>query len=217
MKDNKVKKEPRRLTKDEAHSKNHVGTIVDKFWTMIPRDHSAFKSNPLSMPSPHDHLLLLGKKVVELCEAKGCFFEDRLKKENDHNAWMRLLGAWVLYSKRFTDAGTKMPSRSEISQKTGIGASSLTNFLNARRGITLKGLKTLSDFLGVKPLDIRPELGASEICSNNRIIMKNMATISHGLDELSTDIEAMRNNENDLEIAMIINKIGLIKDVILKS
>lgn len=210
----KSEKSFRRTPNNERHIKNHVGTIVDKFWAIIPEDHSAFKSNPLIMPSPHEHLLLLGKKVVDLCEEKGYFFEDRLKKENDYDAWMRLLGAWVLHAKDKVIEDGRMESRSDISEEIGIGASSLTNFLNARRSITLKGLKILSSYLGVKPLDIRPELGASEICSNNRTIRKNMATANSRLDEVASDLELMRNDDNDLEVSTILNKIRLVQEVI---
>lgn len=192
--------------------KNHIGMVVDRFWTQIPRDHFAYKSNPSSMPAPHQHFLSLGQEVIRVCEMKGCSFDVKLSSDEDIFAWTRLLGAWVLFCRsRFIVEG-KLPSRSAVAHEVDLDPSSLTNFLNARRPITLKALQSLSHLMGVKPLDIRPEMGASELYSKERKAAKSMASIRNNLDSILRDLRNISDDPDADNLSAVIDKVKALKN-----
>lgn len=206
--------EPIQTDRHDKHlfPRNQVGIIVDKFWKLIPEDHAAQRINPMSMPVPHEHLLNLGREVIRVCEAQGYVFENKLSKDTDISAWMRLLGAWVCYCRdRIAKEGV-MPSRASIAEEIGLGPSSLTNFLNARRAVTLKALRALSDKMGVKPLDIRPEMGASEVYSQERKAKKCMASIRSKLDDLLHDLEDLPDYPSKDELQGVMGKVHALRD-----
>lgn len=201
-------------TRPDKHlfARNQVGLIVDRFWKLIPEDHAAHRINPMQMPAPHEHLLNLGQEVIRACESNGYVFENKLIKEADVSAWMRLLGAWVCYCRDRIAQDGSLPSRACIAEEMGIGASSLTNFLNARRAVTLKALRALSVKMGVKPLDIRPEMGASEVYSQERKVKKCMASIRSKLDDLIHDLEDLPEYPSAHELEGVLSKAHAIRE-----
>lgn len=192
--------------------KNHVGMVVDKFWKIIPKGHYAFKVNPIVMPVPHQHYLMLGMEVIKVCEEQGYRFEDKLHKSVDRDAWIRLLGAWVCYSRQRIEREGEMPSRNCIAQEMGLDAASLTNFLNARRPITMNGLKILTQFLGAKTLDIRPEMGASEVYSQDRKIKKNMLSIRSSLQSILDEMHKLEVSQENVSFTHVIERLEALKE-----
>lgn len=198
---------------DKAYlTRNQVGVVVDKFWALIPGDHPAQRINPMLMPVPHESLLHLGREVISVCESKGYRFENKLTRDADIAAWTRLLGAWVCYCRQRISKDGTLPPRAFLAEEMGIGPSSLTNFLNARRAVTLKALKAFADKLGVKPFDIRPEMGASEVYSQDRKIKKCMTSIRSKLDDLLHDLEDLPDYPSRDELQGVVEKIHAIRD-----
>jgi hypothetical protein len=191
--------------------KNHIGIVVDRFWMQIPSDHFAYKVNPLSMPAPHQHFLSLGQEVIRVCETKGCSFDIKLSGDEDILAWTRLLGAWVIFCRSRFNVDGKLPSRSAVAHKVDLDPSSLTNFLNARRPITLKALQSLSHLMGVHPLDIRPEIGASGLYSKERKAAKSMASIRNNLDCILRDLRKVVDSPDGNHLLDAINKVKALK------
>ena len=192
--------------------RNQVGIVVDKFWKLIPDEHAAQRINPMLMPVPHEHLLSLGREVIRFCESQGYVFENKLTKDTDVSAWIRLLGAWVCYCRDRISKEGALPSRACIAEEMGMGASSLTNFLNARRAVTLKALRAFSEKMGVKPLDIRPEMGASEVYSQERKAKKCMASIRSKLDDLLHDLEDLPDYPSKDELQGVMGKVYALRD-----
>jgi len=198
-------------TGSAQQSKNHIGAVVDGFWKRIPRNHRAFKINPLTMPSPHEHLLSLGNEVIKLCHSQGYTFEEKLIKQVDVEAWTRLLGAWVCFCRTRIEATGDLPPRSTLAAEMDVDPSSLTNFLNARRPVTLAALKSMSGHLGIKPLDVRPEMGASELYSLERKRKKTMTSIRSGLDAILKEVQSAVSTGQIEQLSSTIGRIQALK------
>lgn len=179
------------------YTRNQIGLIVDRFWTLIPADDFANRTKPSAMPNPHVFYLTLGEEVIRICKKQGYTFEIKLKKTKDIEAWTRLLGAWVCSIRERYGMGDNLPSRTDLAKDMKIDNSSLTNFLNAKRPVTMRALTLMADYMNVKPMDIRPELGASEIYSRERHIRKSLNAVHSGLGGISKELVSIAQSDEN--------------------
>lgn len=189
------------------YTRNQIGLIVDRFWIWLPADHFAHRTVPSAMPTPHEFYLALGKEVIEVCKNKGYEFEIKLKKPKDVQAWTRLLGAWVCSIRDRYGKQDNLPSRTDLAKDIKIDNSSLTNFLNAKRPLTIRALALMSEYMNVKPMDIRPELGASEIYSRERHIRKSMNAVRNGLDGIGKELTLLAEKDENPELMHLAEQI----------
>lgn len=191
--------------RQEKTRKNNVGVVVDKFYKLAANNRHFIHIDPSAMPNPHEHYLALGQEVIRVCDTEGATFDRKIKSEADIKAWKRLLGVWVCYTRRVAEKQGDVPPRSEIADQMGVSPSSLTNFLNARRPITLKALRVMADKMGVKVLDIRPEMGASDLYSRERKIKKTVQTVKTHLGDVIDDLE--RDEAKNAKMTVLLGKL----------
>lgn len=179
-----------------------LGQAIDSLWGRLPKENPLHKLRPQSLPSPHEHYLNAGEAILAICEAEGVLPYARLPKALDHAAWLRLVAAWSLWNR-----DVKLnESRAQVAQKLDIDPSNLTNFLNGKRALTSKALLALSEFLGVEPYDIRPEMGARSACSAQRKSMKRLHAVKRGLEDIEEEIRSLQASGFPVENLM--KKVG---------
>ncbi|AYG48376.1 XRE family transcriptional regulator (plasmid) [Pseudomonas sp. Leaf58] len=181
-----------------------LGQAIDSIWIRLPKDHALHKIRPQSLPSPHEHYLMAGKTILALCEEEGVVAYAPLPKTADHEAWLRLVAAWSLWNRDHK----VHESRANVAQKLDIDPSNLTNFLNGKRALTQKALLALSNFLGVQPYDIRPELGAISAGSAQRKSIKYLRTVKNGLQDIEQDILALQ--ASGVPVESLVRKVGCV-------
>ncbi|KQN62077.1 hypothetical protein ASF02_07800 [Pseudomonas sp. Leaf58] len=147
---------------------------------------------------------MAGKTILALCEEEGVVAYAPLPKTADHEAWLRLVAAWSLWNRDHK----VHESRANVAQKLDIDPSNLTNFLNGKRALTQKALLALSNFLGVQPYDIRPELGAISAGSAQRKSIKYLRTVKNGLQDIEQDILALQ--ASGVPVESLVRKVGCV-------
>lgn len=178
-----------------------LGSIMDSIWHRLPKDDALLRMNPYAMPNPHEHLLLAGRRVIEICREEGAFLYAELPREKDRNAWYRLVGAWAFHFKT-----RETMSRARVADELNIDPSNLTNFLNGKRPITSNALLSVAKYLSVRPYDIRPELGAHSADRENRDHCKKILSVERGVKDLEREIQELARS--GVAVDKLLMKVG---------
>lgn len=148
-----------------------VGYVIDNFWSLLPSSSNMHAWGPVDKHAPDVDEVLLnrGKRIISFCKTQTDKPFSRMG-ERDHEAWLRLVGAWVTYLK------THDLHRNLASQLTEMDASNITNLINGKRPLTEQTASKLAALLGVKGIDIRPDNGSRHAriaaSNTNRILSK---------------------------------------------
>jgi transcriptional regulator with XRE-family HTH domain len=165
-----------------------LGQAIDNAWNLLPEASPLHKLRPQSLSLPHEHYLMAGETILQVCESEGVVPYAPLGKAADQKAWLRLVGAWAFWQRDLREK----QSRARVAHTLKIDPSNLTNFLNGKRALTSKALLKLAEFLGVQPYDIRPELGASSAGSARRKNIRHFHAVRNGLQDIEKEILALQ-------------------------
>ncbi|MHD0645068.1 helix-turn-helix domain-containing protein [Pseudomonas aeruginosa] len=165
--------------------KPNLGHLIDRIWSLVPSDHELRNVRMGDPKNAAQTLWMAGRLTLDHCAKLGASTSSKLT-DDDHNTWLRLVGAWVLKMK---DGGA-LPTRAEVASAMGMDASSITNFINGKRPLTLNAQKCFADFLDVNCIHIRPDMGtkyAEEIEESTRRKFKLISDHVDGLERTIRD------------------------------